>query len=342
VAGSAVIRDSSAGLSDQVSVTMTDVPALGASQVYEGWLISDDGSTSLSIGILSVDSDGIIDTSDDPYTNADGANLAAGYDQFVITIEPVPDDDAASSGNIAFSDQIPADGMAHIRHLLSAAPGTTTGITVGLWGQTNAALTSASSAADSTTLADIQQHAAHVINIIEGSDGANFVADEDNPGDGVGVLSYASDARTHAELVVSAVPGDATFSLYEPNVSESADNVADWAGQARDFAVLARSQSSVSVATAFIANAESLLERALNGYDADRDGSIVAGGSEGGAAQAQTSAQDLATYNPREGASLPATGDVNWTTFAVMAIAAGAVLLTIGGLLVRRSRTHLA
>ena len=141
VAGSAVIRDSSAGLSDQVSVTMTDVPALGASEVYEGWLISDDGSTSLSIGILSVDSDGIIDTSDDPYTNADGANLAAGYDQFVITIEPVPDDDAASSGNIAFSDQIPADGMAHVRHLLSAAPGTTTGITVGLWGQTNAALT---------------------------------------------------------------------------------------------------------------------------------------------------------------------------------------------------------
>jgi len=43
VAGTAVITDSSAGLSDQVVVSLTDVPRLGATEAYEGWLVSDDG-----------------------------------------------------------------------------------------------------------------------------------------------------------------------------------------------------------------------------------------------------------------------------------------------------------
>ena len=57
--GTAVIRDSGA-LSDAVTLTMTDVPPPAAGSVYEGWLVSDDGSRKLSTGILSV-TDGEID-----------------------------------------------------------------------------------------------------------------------------------------------------------------------------------------------------------------------------------------------------------------------------------------
>ena len=73
--------------------------------------------------------------------------------------------------------------------------------------------------------------------------------------------------------------------------------------------------------------------------DADRDGSIALGGSEGGATQAQSGAQNMGTYNPRESAALPATGGVNWTLFAIITLAAGAVLVTAGGLALRRGRT---
>ena len=97
-------------------------------------------------------------------------------------------------------------------------------------------------------------------------------------------------------------------------------------------------QTNVTVARAFIENSKSLLTRALNGHDADRDGSIALGGSEGGATQAQWGAQNMGTYNPREGAALPATGDVSWTLFAIIALAAGAVLVTAGGLVLRRGR----
>ncbi len=349
VAGSAVIRDSSPGLSDQISVTLADVPPLGDAEAYEGWLVSDDGSEKLSVGILAVDANGVIDTSGDPYVNADGVNLTSIYDKFVITIEPVPDTDPGPSDRAAFSDQIPAAGMAHIRHLLyswsgnpayssGAHEGTAKGIVPGLWEQTNTALTHANLSASSATLAAVHLHAAHVINIVEGSDGANFVADAGNPGDGFGVLNYAADARKHAGFIVAALPSDATFVQFEPQVSESSDNVADWAGQARDFAILSRNQTNVTVATAFIENSKSLLTRALNGNDADRDGSIALGGSEGGATQTQWAAQNMATYNPREGAALPATGDVSWTLFAIIALAAGAVLVTAGGLVLRRGR----
>ena len=135
--------------------------------------------------------------------------------------------------------------------------------------------------------------------------------------------------------------GDANFVAFEPQVSESADNVADWAGQARDFAILSRQQTNPVVARAFIENAKALLIRALNGHDADRDGTIALGGSEGGALQSHMGAMNMGTFNPVMVAAAPKTpptGDVSWTLFAIIALAAGAVLVTAGGLVLRRGR----
>ena len=46
--GTAVIRDSSPGLSDMLVVELTNLPALSAEEVYEGWLVTDDGSERIS------------------------------------------------------------------------------------------------------------------------------------------------------------------------------------------------------------------------------------------------------------------------------------------------------
>ena len=58
--GSAVIRDSSPGLSDMLVVELTNVPALTDGDVYEGWLVTDDGSVKLSVGVIAIGEDGSV------------------------------------------------------------------------------------------------------------------------------------------------------------------------------------------------------------------------------------------------------------------------------------------
>ena len=49
-AGTAVIWDSGAALSDSITYSMTDIPDPAAGTVYVGWLISDDGTVKLNTG----------------------------------------------------------------------------------------------------------------------------------------------------------------------------------------------------------------------------------------------------------------------------------------------------
>lgn len=57
----------------------------------------------------------------------------------------------------------------------------------------------ASFSLNSATLGERLLHAHHVVNILEGSKGANFDASKGNPGDGYGALNYAADAANERE-----------------------------------------------------------------------------------------------------------------------------------------------
>ncbi len=346
--GTAVIRDSSPGLSDMLVVELPNLPALSEEEVYEGWLVTDDGSVKLSVGVFAADEEGDVSHT---YTHPDHMNLASIYDKFVITVEPIDDTDPDPSSVVPFSDSTPAGAMVHLRHMLYSWPpnpnytsgpneGIPKGITVGLWEQTNVGLIHTTLAVNSTTLDDVKLHAQHVINIVEGTEGANFDISFGNPGDGFGVFNYAADARTHAELAVAGAPSDFTVGLFEPQVSESSDNVANWAGLARDMALTATKQNSIVTAKVFMTNAQTLMGRALSGWDADRDGTIEPILGEGGATQAQIGAQNMGTYNPAVPTKPPKTGDISFSTFALIALAAGAVLVVGGGVLFRHSRAR--
>jgi hypothetical protein len=337
VRGEAVIRDSSPGLSDELSVSLT-MPILGAGLSYEGWLVSDDGHTSLSVGELDQGADGsVIHT----YISPDGTNLASEYNQFQVT----------SSGHVLYSDQISEGGLSHLRNLLyshSGNPvytsgtheGVAKGTSVGLRDQADAALTQATNGVGATTVSDVQSHAAHVINIVEGDHGANFVSDTGSSGDGHGLLNYAAAASAEASAATTGDPTDTTFAQYGLTVSASADNVATWSASARDAAINARSAATLDVALAFITNAQTLLSRTVSGYDTDRNGTIGAG--EGGASQAQEGAQNMASFEPTvvvEAPTAPDTGDISYGLFAIIALITGAALVTGGGLLLNRNRS---
>ena len=244
-----------------------------------------------------------------------GENLFADFDKFVVTIEPVPDPDPGPSSDVAFVHQIPAGGMVHIRHLLFSWQGNPPytsgfhlgvpkGIVVGLREQTGVALLHAGLAVDSTMLAEVHQHAEHVVNIIEGSGGPNY-GDLDgngaaeNPGDGFGVLSYAEDAMVHAELATAAAPDDPVIRELAPRVIELAATVQRWAFGAQDEALAALSWDNVDKARDNMKATEAILSEAI-----------------GAARRAYLEAQNMGTYvlEPAVGPPTIVFADLDWDT----------------------------
>ena len=271
-----------------------------------------------------------------------GENLFADFDKFVVTIEPIPDPDPGPSAVVAYIHAIPAGGILHIRHLLfslgSNPPystgfhaGTPKGLAVGLREQTDVALTHARLSLTSTTLANVQLHACHVINIVEGTGdkgGTNFDSSCGNPGDDFGVLNYSADTALHAGLADSAAAADPVIAANSPKVIASADLVTTWATDARDLALLAKGSNDVDAAKLFIGNAR---DRLVSALDAAK-GAYVA-------------AQDMGTYTLAVPAGPvvtdpkpPPTGDPHLPNIALAALLTGAFLLISGAFIYRRSR----
>ena len=331
--GTAMIEESAVGASDMLAIKLNSLPSPGDGNAYEGWLVSTDGENKLSVGIFELDEGGNVDQT---YTHPDGMNLATSYSQFVVTVEPSPDTDPEPSGVIVYNDMIPEAGVMYVNGLLDSD----SGATVALVGETKLAMMHAQLAADSKTMEDVVMHASHVINIIEGSEGDNFDSSHANPGGGMGIAALASAAATTAQGAVTAVPAQPNFHNYSGQVVSSANNTSSWAAMARDHALSAKSAGDMVTARAYAANALTLANRALNGMDKDRDGMVSARAAEGGAMQAHMAAQDMASYNPSIYVELAPTGDVNFTTFALIALGAAAVLVIGGGTILRRSRAQ--
>ena len=328
--GTAVIVD---GLtpSDTVIFSLTGVAFPAEDTVYEGWLVSDDGSTKLSTGILTVTADGSLSHT---FSSPDGENFIATYDKVVITVEPVPDSDPGPSDDVAFIHQIPAAGMAHIRHLLTEWPaGADAGILANLRNQIQVGIDHADLAKNSSTLDDVKNHIHHVINIIEGEGGDNFDGSFGNPGDGIGVLAHAQD-RKHASFASNAVPGDAVMAEHSKLVETHGANAENWATQARDQALNALDVDSLSGAHILASALGSLLQDALDGTD---------DGRQLGADMAYVEAQLMATYtlpspSPAVGPALPVTGDSAVPVLAQITLAVALMLLFAGGFLLVRNR----
>ena len=331
--GTAMIEESSMGASDMLTIKLNTLPSPGEGNAYEGWLVTADGAGKLSVGVFELDDSGSVDQS---YTHPDGMNLATGYSQFLVTLEPSPDTDPGPSGVFVYYDMIPEDGIMYVHGLLDSE----SGATVILVGQTQLAVTHAKLATEGKTIEEVQSHASHVINIIEGAEGDNFDDAQANPGDGMGIAAHATAAAGQAQGAVAAVPTHPNFHTYSGQVVSSTNNVASWAGMARDAAMTAKAASDMVTARAYATNAHTLASRALNGRDKDLDGAISARKGEGGATQAHMAAQDMAGYNAMVGAGPPDTGDINFMTLALIALGVGAVMIVGGGTILRRSRAQ--
>ena len=378
--GTAVIWDDQS-LSDSITTSMAGVTPPAEGTAYEGWLVSDDGEAEMSVGIMTVANDGSIShtfgSASEGYT---GENLIAGFNTFVITVESVPDDDPGASSNVAFGYSVPLDGIAHVRHLLSDWPsGSGVGIMTNLKAQLDIAINYAELAAASDTIEDVQNQMHLVVNVIEGAEGANYDASLSDSGDGIGVIAHAQDSK-HGSLAATAVPDDTVIGEHALLVEASGANVENWANEARDIALTVIGTSNLELAKIFVGpggrTVVSTLIAARNGFDADGDGTVGSGASEGGANQAYVEAQLMATYTLAPGTpvqvvptpapeptavptpapeptavptpvpaalqptapGLPGVGDDSVPIVAQLALLAAVVLLGTGGIFMVRGR----
>jgi len=340
-------------LSDEAVIYLKSVTPLPSNQAYEGWLVADSGP--VSIGILNV-SNGTIHQN----FTLSGANLFTDFHTVVISVEPVPDPDPAPSTVKPYVKTINAEALAHIRHLLyswqgnpayTAGPhaGTPKGIVVGLREQVALALLHANLAIDQDSLAGIQQHAEHVVNIIDGGAGQDLdgVGGAQNPGDkGPGVLGYADDTIKHGQFIL-AINRSGVSDEYIQQAVDSGQQTKIWAEQARERVMAAIGATELIVARAAVTNASIILDWALNGVStANRNPRRIIG--EGGAVQAYAASQDIGTYvlntrpiteteqptstpPPTPTAKPPETGDSSVPGLAFPGLILGLILLAIGG-----------
>jgi hypothetical protein len=322
-------RDDGANVSAKLVTALAELPTPAAGRAFEGWLVASDGSKT-SVGVLTVAVDGSVDQE---YVDPDGNNLLAKYSSYAITDEPSPDPDPGTSGDVLYADSIPSGpsgALAHAENLLVAwAPNPDSkGIAVGLREQIAVALVHAQLAESSATLALQQTHAQHVINIVEGTDGANFDAGPGNPGDGMGVLAYADDLVTHATLAKGGLSAtdDADLIAAADLAIANAQDAKTGALQARNNAV------TLLLASAIDDGSKLQLHNMSIGLSNGNDSAKLA----------YTDSQDLATFVPILGATPvvtpPVVGDTLVSTIAMSVLLMGLMATAAGAFLLFRRR----
>jgi hypothetical protein len=360
--GSALIWDDAA-LSDAITYTMTGVFPPAEGREYVGWLVRDEDGTKLSTGVISIQ-DGVINHTFDRFNRRyTGANLIDNFNRVVITDEAAATDPDQPLGPPVFGHAIPPKAMNHIRHVLSnwAKTGAGAGIATKLKGELRVGVQEADAASRLSDLAAIQTSAKKIINVIEGEGGDNYDATAGNPGDGFGVVTHAVDmkhagfaagearkaAAADADLNVTALVENAAMAVIAGKNAETS------AMLARDEALNVLKQTQPILAKIFIGKISGHLDNALNGRDANADGTIESVEGEGGAVNAYLNAQTMATF-PLAGEAgalppvttdpgTPATGEAAVPFLAQLGLAASIVLLAIGSFLImstRRSGKH--
>ena len=349
---------------DAIRYTLHSLTTPAEGTAYESWLVSDDAKTFLSTGVISVATDGSASHSfNSASTGYTGIDLLQGFATAIITSETVPDDDPSSPGTVLYMYQVPADGLIHIRHLAGKSPTGETGVFRNLVTQLDLAITSAHAAKNASTLTEMQGHAQDVINIIEGSSGANYKAGTVN-GDGYGILNYAAD-RSIATTASEAVPTDPYITGTSTLVKIDAKNTEDWATLARDIAVTnIIAEDALIIAQIFVGPGAgtliSNLEAARDGFDSNKNTSIEAVAGEGGAKQAIRDTQLMASYRLAsvsggsisatsiapvvryDGSGLPITGGIPITNLLPFTLLLAIISLSIGTIALRVSRKNRA
>src|SRR5205085_5275258 len=227
-----------------------------------------------------------------------GANLAARFSRLVVSQEPAGSNPAKPSGQPIFEGLLPAQAFQSLGQLLASGPGLPTqqGYVTGIRLQSDELLRDAQFVADAQAagdLAGLKRHAEHVYNLIAGSLDPKFGdlngdGRSQNPGDGFGLLENGTQAGYVKSTIGAAASAksapDATDAIkaHAEHTRISAENIKQWAAEARDLALALAQAQDAAAAKQPAARLVTLGQWIQRGDDANGDGEIAPIPGEGG------------------------------------------------------------
>ena len=292
-------RDSDTFNSGGFQLLLEGVAPAPAGAHYELWLV-DDNLNALNLGPFEVAADGNVQL-----TGNVEQNLLATYSGAFVSLEPDGVDDG-EVGTVVYNGTVPAGALLHIRHVASAFPANpdSNAFLIGAQSQIQVAIEHTGFLLDelaNDNLREAQRHAEHVVNILDGETGETF-GDLDgdtvaqNPGDGFGVRAYLEGAKEHTNLALGADGVTAEIQLHADHVLISSDNALGRIDAAIAEAVRIISSDSAGEAQGAAEELAALLDAALNGADANGDGSIAPIVDEGGILVGYVHAQNMGAF----------------------------------------------
>ena len=287
---------------------------------YEVWLFNN--SDRISLGILSLDTTG---NGSLIFTDEDGANLLAKYDQAEVTLEPVQDTSPQPTTQIAFSFSFPSEGIVHIRNLLSSFPTTPerTALIQGLYTDIqliNGLAEKMDSAYSRGSEPLARQSAEAILNLIVGAESTDyqdwdqdgFIADDsdgyglERNGSSPGYLEMVSTETDNAEKSRDA--SQPILVNGEP-LKTCVQNLAQWTPQLQELIVALLETQPGTDLNEQIVDINILAGQMLNGVDLDGDGNIRSTAGECGANSAFVHAYAMADMPLESTGLVPGTGN---------------------------------
>ena len=213
--GVAHFRDKLAA-ADLLALQLSHVPAAAEGQVYQAWLLSEDGAV-VNLGALSVNPDGSAALE---WNSPASENLLSRYSRVQITLEPAAGV-AAPTGEVVLAGGLQDEALANARRLFVKNDGEpptplNTAFALGLVAQSSVAIQHVQNTVNAAAIGaqpEMRAHLEHIVNILDGAGGARF-GDHDgngvaeNPGDGFGVIGYAAQIaellKDHEAVVKAA------------------------------------------------------------------------------------------------------------------------------------------
>lgn len=284
-----------AGLLDEVILNAPELPQPETGFQYEAWLTGDEVRRSL--GVLPVPgADGQVGLT---FLDEQGRNLLVRYGRLEISLEPNPDANPNSSGDIVYSSGIPPLALEHLRHLFVSFSETPEeiGLIVGLERQTLLALEHTQlmlNASQQDDLPAVRAEAEAVYNLLVGSqaggygdlDGDGAVAD---PGDGFGLLlngenvGYLEGTISHTGFAMTMEDASANIVIHGDHVIHSVRNIEGWAVELSELLLqIAASERLDDDMRALALQSLALADRMVNGRDLDGNERIEPVPGEGG------------------------------------------------------------
>jgi plastocyanin len=287
------------GNNDTFNLAVTNLQPNSAGE-YQVWLTGANGD-SRNLGSLTPDAS---NNANLIYFGQGGENLLTKYSGFLITLEQTGTTPTQPSSNVAFGGVIAQGVLSPVRQLLSSSDTAPNhiGYSVGVVKQAEELLRHAVEADRASQGGDLEstnRHLEHLSAILAGKGSPDYIdltgdGFVDDPGDGFGILNYATTISAQAQAIANAPDASDAIKAHAAQLQQVAGNLTDWSKQMLELRTAAHAATSDADRKASTLKLSQIAGQLLNGIDADNNGTVDAVTGEGGVYVAYFQSQYLA------------------------------------------------